>query len=82
MNHQPKTDYSIPLDEFNTRAENLVNKANDNAALAVLANDKLTQIYEKEIKECFKFLDTQYKKYKRKASFQKSLNLQLIHWLY
>ena len=66
MNHQPKTDYSIPLDEFNTRAEKLVNKME-------IEHDKLTKVYEKEIKECFKFLDSQFKKYKRKASFQKKI---------
>ena len=60
----PDTVVEIPMNEYEEKVEKLLKK-----------QDKLTEIYKTEIKNCFKYLDEEFQKYHKKAGKIKKLKI-------
>ena len=60
----PIASIEIPMNEYEERVEILLKK-----------QDKLTEIYKTEIKNCFKYLDEEFRKYRKKAGKIKKLKI-------
>ena len=54
----------IPINEYELKVEKLLKK-----------QDKLTEMYKTEIKNCFKYLDEEFQKYHKKAGKIKKLKI-------